>query len=510
MNPLPHSALAERVESDARPSSPATPGVTPSTKLIGGRYALGRSIGRGSSAIVYEATDLHLARPVNVKVLDAIVAADPSLRSRFERQAHKAMRLNHPHIAAVLDTGFWVDQDDPRRRERPYVVTEPAGAGSVRDLLQRRGRLAPVEAVDLACQVASALEYAHSEGLIHADVKPENVLVDERDRNARVVDFSLSFVAAQTGMVTAETLARRAAYLAPEQVRGQQVTPQADVYGLGALLYEMLVGRPPFTGQTPMAVAERRMYEHARPAGMFDPSIPPALEKVVCQALERDKEQRWPTMTAFAGALGALDARKLKPSAAAVAPRDVEVATYAPLRPAYRSGHLGLASIVLPFLALGLAISLGITFLRPMVEEGPSRLAAMTAQVPVPDLSGASVDQARAEAEALGMDFMVMGERPHTAPRGTVIQQTPVAGFQVAQGNGTPLRVTLSAGSQAPDVRGQTLDQARESLGAAGWRVARIEYGSQPGQPRGTVFMQHPAPGEAADPAGEIHLVVAE
>ncbi|MBA2450681.1 MAG: serine/threonine protein kinase, partial [Chloroflexi bacterium] len=280
------------------------------TIAVAGRYRLDALRGQGSSATVYAATDLRLNRPVTVKLFDPGVAADPSLRARFRRQTAKASRLAHPHVAEILDAGFATEPGDG---ERPFVVTEPAGRWSLRELLDREGRIPPRQAVKLAHQLASALSYAHRQGTIHADVKPENVLVDDGGEQAKLVDFSLSFVSAKTGATTRETIARRAAYLAPEQVRGEPVGPTTDVYGLGVLLYEMLAGRPPFVAATPEATAERRVLEHARPVGAFDPSIPAGVEAVIARALERAPERRWPTVEQLDAELSRFDTSQLEP-----------------------------------------------------------------------------------------------------------------------------------------------------------------------------------------------------
>src|SRR6476661_2398547 len=181
----------------------------PPADLLVGRYQLTRRLGTGSSAVVYLATDVRFNREVVVKLFDPEVASDPLLRARFQQQAAKAARLRPPHIANILDAGFTDEADGP---VRPFVVTEPAGLSTLRGFLDYRDRLTPLRAVRLARQIAAALSYAHRLGVVHADVKPENVLVDPSGNEALLVDFSLSFVSVRTGAITRETITRRAAY----------------------------------------------------------------------------------------------------------------------------------------------------------------------------------------------------------------------------------------------------------------------------------------------------------
>lgn len=484
--------------------------------LLAGRYQLGRRLGQGSSATVYAAADLRLERLVTVKLFDRGIGAAPALRARFRQQATKAARLHHPHVAAVLDAGF---EDGPHGR--PFVVTEPAGPFSLRDLLERHSRLSPERAAMLARQVASALRYAHEHGVIHANLKPENILVDETGRHTRVVDFSLSFVSAETGAITLDTIARRAAYLAPEQVRGEQVGPAADVYALGALLYELVVGRPPFVGGSPQDTAEKRVHEDALPAGMFEPAIPPGLEAIIQRALERGPGQRWASMERFEAALRQWNAPRPAPPAPqptgrrGTAPgvgqpaeaRRAPTFAAAERRPDWQdrgSGPLGLA---VPLLAVTVTVVITLLLFTRLADSFP-RLS-ISPRPGLPDVVGMPLPDAQALARERGLELSVAGDRvTDRVPRGVVVQQSPVSGKQLSPGQ--PLRVTVSAGVQVPDVRGKTLAAATAALADLGWKVGRVEKGAFPGQQRGTVALQHPPPGELVPGPGELLLGLAE
>jgi serine/threonine-protein kinase len=319
------------------------------------------------------------------------------------------------------------------------------------------------------------------------------------------VDFSLSFVSARTGAITPETLSRRAAYLAPEQVRGETIGPAADVYALGVLLYEMLVGRPPFIGDSPQVIAERRVYESARPVGLYDPSVPPAVESIISRALERSPEERWPSVADFVAELD-----RLKPSELRPLPLDDAAADpgHAGARGLARfPGRLGSLTAFVPVLAVALALGLALTYLLPLLRGGP-RFGSLLESTPVPDVVGMSVPDARRLAEERGLEFIVVGDRlTDRTPQGQIVQQAPVAGRETS---GQPLRVTVSAGVSVPDVRGRSLENATSALRDLGWRVGKTERHPAPGQASGTVVLQHPAPGDVAAAPGEMLLAVAE
>ncbi len=466
--------------------------------VIADRYRLDRRLGEGSSATVYAATDVRSARAGTIKLFAPAIAEDARSRARFEEQAAKAGRLKHPHIATILDAGFAPVSGGG---EWPYVVTEPAGSRSLRGLLERDGRLSLERAMLIGRQLAAALSYAHSRGVIHANIKPENVLVDEAGLRVKLVDFSLSFVSARTGVVTSETIARRAVYLAPEQVLGDKVGPPTDVYGLAVLMYEAIAGRPPFNDGSPLATAERRVNEPARLVGSWDPTLPPDLESVLGRALERAVAARWAMVDQFDQALAGIDPRRRvnltidDPDEGGLFPAAAEER---------RAARRGLGVMVLAGAAL-IALALAFVMFGPNISGVRSTASRPT----VPEVAGKTVDEARALAQASGMELAVVGERPSDrAHAGVVVQQSPIGGWRIEDDQ--PLRVTVSAGLIVPDVRGQLLEEATATLGEIGWRVGRVDPAPWPGTRAGTVILQHPPPGQPVPAPGELALIVAQ
>jgi eukaryotic-like serine/threonine-protein kinase len=243
---------------------------------IAERYELEGPLGHGAMATVDLARDVELDRPVALKRLAENLARDAELRARFLREARLAARLAHPNVVRVYDVG----EDDGR----PFIAMEYVDGETLADLLARRGELPPGEAAALGVQICRALEAAHAAGLVHRDVKPHNLLL-RKDGQLKLGDFGIAFGLGGTRLTTAGTVLGTAAYLAPEQARGEDVTAAADLYGLGAVLYELLTGRPP---RTPSSVSEL-----AAPTEILaPPGAPRAISDVVMRCLEPDPRRR--------------------------------------------------------------------------------------------------------------------------------------------------------------------------------------------------------------------------
>ncbi|MGH2766938.1 MAG: protein kinase domain-containing protein, partial [Actinomycetota bacterium] len=219
------------------------------TRVLNDRYEVGALLGEGGMARVYRGTDRVLNRTVAIKVLSGKYASDDSFVTRFRREAQSAAGLNHANVVGVYDTG---DQD-----QMHYIVMEYVEGETLGDVLRREGRLDPDRATAIAVEVATALQAAHHTGLVHRDIKPGNVMMD-RDGRVKVMDFGIARAAADDTLTQTGLVLGTAAYLSPEQAQGLAVDARSDIYSLGCLLHEMLTGRPPFTGDTPVAIA----YKH--------------------------------------------------------------------------------------------------------------------------------------------------------------------------------------------------------------------------------------------------------
>jgi serine/threonine protein kinase len=251
--------------------------------VLGGRYELLEVIGRGGMGVVYRANDRVLERQVAVKVLPVDRAENPTLVTRFEREARAAAALNHPNIVGVFDSG--------RDEDVRYIVMEYVAGENLAELLRRRGPLPASECVDIGSEVASALAAAHQAGIVHRDIKPANVMVDAAG-TVKVLDFGIARAAASTSLTQAATVLGSAPYLAPEISQGKPADERSDIYSLGCVLYEVLTGRPPFTAEHPAAVMNQHVTAPPQPIRDLRATVPTALEVLSLQMLAKEPSAR--------------------------------------------------------------------------------------------------------------------------------------------------------------------------------------------------------------------------
>ena len=266
--------------------------MTSSPTMVGGRYELGELLGRGGMAEVRRAVDQRLGRSVAVKQLRADLATDPTFQARFRREAQSAAGLNHPTIVAVYDTG---EELDPLTGVAiPYIVMELVEGPTLRDILKDGRKILPERALELTQGVLDALSYSHKAGIVHRDIKPANVMLTASG-SVKVMDFGIARAVADTSATMTQTAAviGTAQYLSPEQARGETVDARSDLYSAGCLLYELLVGRPPFVGDSPVSVAYQHVREAPTPPSQLDPELGPEIDAVVLKALAKDPAERY-------------------------------------------------------------------------------------------------------------------------------------------------------------------------------------------------------------------------
>jgi len=267
------------------PTEPELTGI-----LLDERYRVGELLAIGGMSRVYRGTDLRLDREVAIKVMDSRLAADPSFRGRFEREARAIARIDHPGVVDVYDQGEHGEPPDPV----VFLVMELIRGGTLRDVLGERGALAVPEALAVLEPMLSALAAAHAQGMTHRDVKPENVLISTAGA-VKVADFGLVTAAAQAGASTAGMIMGTVAYLSPEQVTGRAVDARSDVYSAGVVLYELLTGVPPYDGEHALSVAYQHVNQDVPAPSTRVPGVPPDLDALVISATRRDPEARPPS-----------------------------------------------------------------------------------------------------------------------------------------------------------------------------------------------------------------------
>ena len=263
-------------------------------EILGGRYSILDTIGEGGMAIVYRAKDMLLNRVVAIKVLRGQYASDSEFRERFRREAQSAAALSHPNIVNVYDVG----EDSGSN----YIVMEWVDGQTLNDIIMRDGRLTVDVVADYSVQILDALDHAHRSGVIHRDIKPHNILIT-RDGRVKVTDFGIARAASASALTEAGQVIGTVNYTSPEQARGASATAESDIYSLGVVMYEMLTGRLPFVGDTPVAVALKHVQEDALPLSVYNKAVPVEFERVVMKALAKDPQDRWHTARAFKNAI---------------------------------------------------------------------------------------------------------------------------------------------------------------------------------------------------------------
>jgi eukaryotic-like serine/threonine-protein kinase len=453
------------------------------TMLGDGRYQLSGLLGRGGMAEVRMAQDLRLGRHVAIKRLRTDLARDPTFQARFRREAQSAASLNHPAIVAVYDTGEEQSPDDSSL-VLPYIVMEYVEGRTLRDILREGRKILPERALEITASILDALDYSHRAGIIHRDIKPANVMLNPTG-DVKVMDFGIARATSDSSATMTQTAAviGTAQYLSPEQARGEQVDARSDLYSTGCVLFELLTGRPPFIGDSPVSVAYQHVREEPPAPSTIDPEVSPAIDAITMKALAKPVEERYQS----AGEMRADIARALEGRAvlapAVYASSGLETQPF--LAPETRREPQGSRATAItrydePQRAsrrTGLWIALAL-LLAALVVAGlvivPKLLSKdAVAQVRVPTLLNLTVPQATAKLDAAGLTLGAqVPKNSPTVPKGHVLSQSVPPGKEVDKGGSVD--VTVSAGTQVrvvPDVSSLSLAAATSKLQGLGFKV---------------------------------------
>jgi serine/threonine-protein kinase len=468
------------------------------------RYELGDILGFGGMSEVHLARDVRLHRDVAVKVLRADLARDPSFYLRFRREAQNAAALNHSSIVAVYDTGEAETPEGPL----PYIVMEYVDGVTLRDIVRNDGPMEQQQAVEVIADTCEALNFSHQHGIIHRDVKPANIMISKTGA-VKVMDFGIARALADTGNRLTRTSAviGTAQYLSPEQASGESVDARSDVYSLGCVLYEMLTGKPPFVGDSPVAVAYQHVRKDpARPSKRND-AISPELDAVVLKALAKNPENRYQSAADMR-----TDLIRVHSGEAPDAPKlftDAERSNLLSTAPA-RGEHLQ-ATVPIPARNRSIrrwVITVAmLAVLAVVVTVGITVFGARDARVP--DVHGQSLDEARTALENAGFKVNVQTKPDSTVDQGDAINTEPDANSMTSTGDVVTINVSTGISQEKiPDCATLTFQECTSKLEDAGFeKVVQASKASKP-EDKGQVVETSPAANSTASITNEITVFV--
>ncbi|HET9740875.1 MAG TPA: PASTA domain-containing protein [Solirubrobacteraceae bacterium] len=511
--------------------------------IIDGRYRVLKRIGSGGMAEVYCAEDQQLGRRVALKLLRRRFADDEQFVERFRREASSAAGLSHPNIVGIFDRGEWDGTY--------YIAMEFVEGRTLKDIVRERGAAPPEAAADITLQILRALRFAHKHGIVHRDIKPHNVLIDN-DGRVRVADFGIAR-AGVSDMTETGSVMGTAQYLSPEQAQGKPVDARSDLYSTGIVLYELLTGRVPFDAESPVSVALMQVSEPPLPPMEVNPEVPPALDAVTLRAMEKDPGRRYQDAEEF---IAALESARKAPME--ILPPPPVIAEVVEEEPGRRWWLWLIALLALLAIGIGLYLLLRPEQLtvprvvglrsatasqilkdrgfrvevvnvanadverdrvaaqdpRPDTEAPEGSVVELTVstgpgEAPVPTLAGLPQKQAEEQLREAGFEPRVEKSFSDTVRSGRVIDTSPPAGTTIERGSTVILNVSRGREQvEVPDVVGESEDNARSALEGAGLRAGKVTEEESEEEP-GTVIEQSPAGGGKVARGEAVDLVIA-
>lgn len=477
------------------------------SKLLAGRYELIEKIGEGGMAVVYKAKDRLLNRYVAIKILRPEFTQDEQFLESFKRESQAAAGLQHPNIVSIYDVG--------RTGNINFIVMELVDGRPLSDLIKEKGRLDYKTTIDIAKQMASALSIAHKHQIIHRDVKPHNIMITS-DGVAKLTDFGIARAVSNATMVAdTSKIIGSVHYFSPEQARGAYVDERSDIYSLGIVMFEMLTGRVPFDGETPVEVALKHINEDVPSPAKLVPGIPPALDKIVLKATDKYQTERYKSVDEMLEALknvefvtqmvgdrvfAAESEPKPRRDESLVAPvmsrredRDQEmvIAPANPRKPKAKPDDKKKKkrAIIIGIVAVAILALFGILFVSGVIGGGSK-------EVTVPDVKGMSYSEAKEVLEAKGLKIEKADEpiASQKIEKGKIVSQTPSKNSKVKKGR--TVRVILSAGNtelKVPDLKGLSYKEAKTLLSEMGLQISKGDEVDSDSVAEGLIASQYPS-----------------
>lgn len=480
------------------------------------RYQLEDFIGQGGMSLVYRAVDIRTGHSVAVKILKSEYNSDKEFLERFQREAQAASLMSHHNIVNLLDVGV--------EGEYRYLVLEYVSGSTLKDVIRQKGRLSTATAIQITVRILSALQHAHDNGIIHRDIKPQNVLIHS-DGHVKVADFGIARMTNAFTISKGDTVVGSVHYSSPEQAMGGVVEATSDIYSTGVVMYEMLTGRVPFVGDTPVSVAMQHINDAPPPITDYAPETPPAVVAVVMKALAKNPKDRFQSAREMADALlqakdGKLDPETLQtgfsrlPAGAVTPARQQPVQP--PKRPAenkpYRPGPVSQATGRMKkhrYSRRGILLTAAATVavLAVLTFGILAIFNRVTNRVIAPDVEGYTVEEAMAMAKRAGLGWQQTEQNSDLIPAGVVISQLPEPDTEMSRGDSLLATVSLGPSQDTiPDCVGQLYDNISKNLRKQGFSIVVIRSVST--EPLGTILQQNPKGGEAFTPGQELELTI--
>jgi eukaryotic-like serine/threonine-protein kinase len=506
--------------------------------IVNGRYELLKRIGRGGMADVFLGTDRLLDRQVAIKMLFPEFAVDPNFVERFRREAQAAANLNHPNIVNVFDWG--------KHASTYFIAMEYVDGRTLADILRSNGHLTSKQAAEIATEVAAALGFAHAAGLVHRDIKPANILIGTNG-SVKVADFGIARALnapIESSLTQAGAVMGTATYFSPEQAQGAQPDPRSDLYSLGVVMYEMIAGRPPFTGDNPVSIAYRQVHDYPTPLNQLVADVPRPYEAIVAKLLSKDPAVRYSTadalredlrrfrtgerpvaLQAAAGARsGTVPATAVMPGRGADPQARMRTGVQRTVPPGRRGGgprtgqhpsgvtvparyrepsRTGWYALAAFFALVALGIG-GFLLFNTLASDDPPSSRQL------PNYVGRELSAVIDDLTRRDLTYTVVEEQNDRFQDGIVHRTDPVAGIVIPEGGRVQLFVNPSEDTAVvPDVAGMTLDEARQALEAAGFRVIEAVTEENNDVTEGRVIRTDPSEGEEAGVQDPITVFVA-